>query len=181
MVYVFLANGFEMTEALVPVDMMRRAGIDVITAAVGGSKTVVSSHRVPVAADSLAEEIDYDGAEAVVLPGGQPGADNLYASAVVKRAVTGAYERGAVIGAICAAPYIFGRLGILRGRRAVCFPGYERELAGADVVDAPSVTDGRVITAKAAGCAYHFGYSLISALRGEDAARRVADSMFCRL
>ena len=174
MVYLFLANGFEETEAIAPLDMLRRAGLDVKTVAVGGSLTVTGSHGIPVTADIAEADFAPDNIDMVVLPGGMPGADNLYASDTVRTALEYAKGSGAYIAAICAAPYILGKLGYLEGHRAVCYPGYESELLGADVTDAPVVTDGHIITARAAGSALPFGFALVAALCGEEKADAVA-------
>lgn len=178
MVYVFLANGFEEIEAITPVDIMRRAGLSVLTVAVGtvgGSRVVVGSHGIPVTADICTCDVRYDDMEAVVLPGGQPGTDNLSASEEVRRAVLTAHENGAVVGAICAAPSILGSLGLLAGRRAVSFSDYTGELRGAAVENAPVVTDGKTVTAKAAGFALEFGHALTAVILDKEKADDVID------
>ena len=122
MVLVFLANGFEEIEALTPVDILRRGGVEVTTAGVGG-KTVVSSHRITVEADAAASELhDFSEVEAVILPGGMPGTLNLEKDPTVIQAVTYCAEKGLLLGAICAAPSILGHLGLLQGKKAVCYP-----------------------------------------------------------
>ena len=177
MVYVFLANGFEEIEAITPVDIMRRAGLSVLTVAVGsgGGRVVTGSHGIPVTADIGIDGVRVADMEAVVLPGGQPGTDNLSASADVRRAVMAAYEKGAVIGAICAAPSIFGSLGLLEGRHAVSFSAYTGELKGAVVENAPVVVDGKIVTAKAAGFALDFGHALVASILGKDKADDTVD------
>lgn len=176
MVYVFLANGFEEIEAITPVDIMRRAGLSVLTVAVGsGGRVVTGSHGIPVTADICIDGVNVDDMEAIVLPGGQPGTDNLSASVDVRRAVTAAYEKGAVIGAICAAPSIFGSLGLLAGRHAVSFSAYTCELKGAVVENAPVVVDGKIVTAKAAGFALDFGHALVASILGNDKADDTVD------
>lgn len=179
MVLVLLAEGFEEIEALTPVDLLRRAGLDVKTAAVshkGRGLAVTGSHGIPVTADAYAEDFTEESPEAVILPGGMPGAKHLDADP----AVDGILERAAadpscVIGAICAAPMVLGHRGLLRGVRAVCYPGFEGELEGASVAEAGTpegrvVTDGRFVTACGMGAATEFGLALVKILKGEDAA-----------
>lgn len=175
MIYMFLANGFEETEAVCPLDMLRRAGADVRTVAVGTDTLAVrGSHGITITADISEADLVADDIEMVILPGGMPGADNLFASEAVSSAIAKASDSGAYIAAICAAPYILGKRGYLKGHRAVCYPGYEDTLAGADVSDAPVVVDGKIITARSAGAALQFGLALVRALFGKDKADAVA-------
>lgn len=178
MVYMFLANGFEETEAICPLDLLRRAGADVRTVAVGTETLAVTgSHGITVMADVSAENLKLNDIEMVILPGGMPGSDNLFASETVKSALAEAKKSSAYIAAICAAPYILGRLGYLDGHRAVSYPGYEKELNGAVFTDAPVVTDGTIITARAAGSALPFGLALVAALFGQERADAIADAV----
>lgn len=176
MIYVFLAEGFEVTEALAPVDMMRRAKLDVRTVGVTG-KTVTSSHKVTVTADISLDEVKTDNLEAVVLPGGMPGTLNLKANDTVIDIVKYAYKNNCVVGAICAAPSILGYIGILEGKKAVCYPGFESELKGAYIQTHGVVVDGNVITAKGAGVSIEFGLALVKALKGEENANAVKSSI----
>ena len=170
MIYLFLANGFEETEALVPLDLLRRAGCEVTTVGVGGSDTVRGSHGITVMAD-LPDTMFADSApEMVVLPGGMPGAKNLAESPVVGAALRATARNGGYLAAICAAPMVLGRAGLLAGKNATCFPGFEKELTGAKVMTDRVVTDGKVITAAGMGVAMQFGLELVKALRGKDAA-----------
>lgn len=178
MVYVFLANGFEETEAIAPIDILRRSGAEVFTVGVG-SKTVTSSHKVTVTADLSEDELTTDGLEAVVLPGGMPGTLNLEASATVQKYIDYASENGLLLCAICAAPSILGHKGLLNGKNATCFPGFEKDLLGANVTGAPAETDGSVITGKGAGAAIEFGLAISAKLRGEETAKKVRESMQC--
>lgn len=180
MVYLFLANGFEETEAIAPLDLLRRAGVNVKTVAVGtkcGELTVTGSHSIKIVADMHESDVDPDSADGVILPGGLPGADNLYASEYVASVLDAAYKKDAVIGAICAAPYILGKRGYLNGKRAVCFPGYEEELVGATVTDAPAVIDGNIITGKAMGAAIPFGLALVNVLCGKETADKISSAI----
>ncbi len=173
MVYLFLADGFEEIEALTPVDLLRRAGVSVTTVGVTG-KTVKGSHGIEVAADADAAEargmLARTDMEMVVLPGGMPGTKNLDASQLVDAYLAAAAERGTFIAAICAAPMVLGRRGLLRGKRAVCYPGFEKYLDGAEVCTQHAVRDGKIITGQAMGAALPFALELVSALKGEKAA-----------
>ena len=177
MFYVFLAEGFEETEALAPVDVMRRAKLDVKTVGVTG-EYVTSSHGVPIKADITIDNIDLDDVQGVVLPGGMPGTLNLEANKKVLGAVKYSCENGKIVAAICAAPSILGHLGILDGKKATCFPGFEKELKGADYTGTHTVTDG-IITAKGAGCAIEFGHAIVSLAVSKDAADKVIGDMQC--
>ncbi len=169
MVYLFLANGFEEIEALCPLDLLRRAGVEVTTVGVGG-ETVLGAHGIPVVADVPETMYRDSSPEMIILPGGMPGAENLDKSRTVDAALRAAMNTGAFIGAICAAPMVLGRRGYLDGKRAICFPGFEGELRGATVADGRVVRDGQIITAAGMGVALEFGLALVAALKGEDAA-----------
>ncbi len=179
MVYVFLADGFEETEAITPIDMLRRCGFDVLTAAVGAGEDnmVTSSHKVTVKADISAEECDMEKAELIILPGGMPGTKNLAASECVKKCINRAVERNILIGAICAAPSVIGEMGLLKGKRAVCYPGFEGALKGAEVCTEPAVRDGNIITARGAGAALEFSEELIKALSSEKKSKELSESI----
>lgn len=169
MVYVFLANGFEECEALVPVDILRRGGIAAQTVGIGGSE-ITGAHGIKVCCDIIENEICKDGLQAVILPGGMPGTLNLEKSRAVQRAIDFAAESGLIIGAICAAPSVLGHKGLLRGKRATCFPDFENELIGAEFTNESAVRDGNIITACGAGAAFEFGFLLLEALSGDKAA-----------
>ena len=156
MVYVFLADGFEIIEALAPVDMLRRAKIDVKTVGVS-SEIVTSSCGVGVKCDMTIDEFDFYDVEAVVLPGGMPGTLNLENSSAVQKVIDNANNTNAFICAICAAPSILGHKGLLSGKKAVCFPGFENSLEGCESCCEYVVTDGKFITAKGAGVCIDFG------------------------
>ena len=178
MVYLFLAEGFEIVEALAPVDILRRGKVQLVTVGVG-SKTVKSSCGVEVNADITLDELTLsDDIEAVVLPGGMPGTLNLEKSEYVQAALEYCYENGVHIAAICAAPSILGHLGYLRGRYATCFPGYESELNCRRVSDKPVVTDNGITTAKSAGYAVNFGCELVNVLLGPEKATAVSDAVY---
>ena len=174
--YMLLAAGFEESEAIVPLDILRRAGIDVLTVGIG-SQTVESSHGVTVEADLDEDDVLLEDADMLILPGGMPGTINLEKSERVRHAITCLAERGAYLCAICAAPRIFGALGLLDGKRAVCYPGHESYLKGAILTDAKCVRDGNIITAKGAGAAYTFGFAIVDAVCGKESADSLAKAM----
>jgi 4-methyl-5(b-hydroxyethyl)-thiazole monophosphate biosynthesis len=177
MVYVFLADGFEEIEAISPIDILRRAGVLVKTVGVSG-KTATGNHGITVTVDIQMSEIKLDGSlEMVVLPGGLPGANNLQNSEDVVNALNFAAQNKRYIAAICAAPKILGANGLLRGKKATCFPGYEDELTGAIATSESVVTDGNIITAKGAGAALLFGFALVKALKGQETADKIRAAM----
>lgn len=176
MVYVFLAEGFEEIEALTPVDILRRGGIDVKTVGVG-SKTVTGSHGINVICDLNETDVNLTDISAVILPGGMPGTINLEKSQTVLNALDYAYKNAKIIGAICAAPSIIGKLGFLNGKEAICFDGFEKYLSGAVVSDASVVQDGQIITARGAGVASEFGFKILSALKDAKTADKLKNDM----
>ena len=176
MVYLFLANGFEEVEALTPVDYLRRAGIPVTTVGVGG-KNIVGAHGIGVTADICDTAATPEDIEMIVLPGGMPGTTNLDASDVVHLFIDKAVEAGAHLAAICAAPSVYGKLGLLASKKAVCYPGFEEYLKGAKLCDCGVVTDGNVTTARAAGSAADFAFELIRVLRGTVAAEKIRSAV----
>lgn len=180
MIYVFLANGFEEIEALTPVDLLKRAGFEVKTVAIGETKTVMGAHGIGVVADLLEKDFSYDSPEAIILPGGMPGTTNLEESAKVIDAIVQAMVNNTLIGAICAAPSILGICGCLKGRKATCFPGFEEYLDGANILDERVVRDGNIITAKGMGCATEFALCIIQALAGKEKADEIAISAIIR-
>lgn len=163
MVYVFLADGFEEIEALCPVDVLRRGGIEVQTVGVTG-KTVMGAHGIPVVADIEKNETTFYNIEAVVLPGGMPGTLNLEKDSVVQKFIDFCDRNRKVLGAICAAPSVLGHKGLLSGKKAVCYPGFEKDLDGATVLNIPCVKDDNIITACGAGAAFDFGFMLLEEL-----------------
>lgn len=179
MIYVFLADGFEETEAIAPIDMLRRAGKEVVTVGVTG-KTVTGSHDIPITADITEGELkSFSGIEMIVLPGGMPGTLNEEASDIVQGAIDYCIDNNIPIGAICAAPSILGHKGILDGKTAVCYSGFEKELKGAVIADKGVVTDGNITTARGAGVAIEFGLELISVICGKAASEKIRDSILC--
>ena len=176
MVYVFLADGFEEIEALSPVDILRRGGVDVKTVGIGSDK-ITGSHGITVPCDLSEKEVSLDNIEAIVLPGGMPGTVNLEKSDTVNNAIDFAYQNGKIIGAICAAPSIIGKKGMLSGKNATCFPGFEQYLLDAHILDLPVVSDGNIITSCGAGAALEFGFYLLEALKDKSTASSLRRSM----
>lgn len=172
-VCVFLADGFEEIEGLTVVDLLRRAGIEVTTVSITGSKTIHGAHGIDVLADKLFEEADYDAQDMFVLPGGMPGTVNLGAHAGVKEELAKANAEGKFLAAICAAPSVLGRYGYLIGKKATSYPGFEAKLAGAKCVADPVVVDGNVITSRGMGTAIPFSLSLIEQLLDVTTAEKI--------
>lgn len=179
MVYVFLADGFEIIEALAPVDMLRRAKIDVKTVGVTG-KIVNASCEIAVEADITIEEFDCSDVQAIVLPGGLQGTLNLENNVIVQRTIDNAYNTDTLICAICAAPSILGHKGLLNGKNAVCFPGFEQSLEGANLSEEYIVCDGQFITAKGAGVCIDFGLEIVKHLKGGEVADEIRKTIQSR-
>lgn len=177
MIYEFLADGFELVEAMTPVDMLRRAGADIKTVSITSSKAVTASNGVTVIADMLISELAEENPEMIILPGGMPGSSNLRACVKVCEMTTDAAKRGIPVGAICAAPYILGELGLLDGREAICYPGFEDKLKGTVISDKKVVRDGNIITAAGMGVALSFSYELVSLLYGKEKADDILTSV----
>lgn len=178
-VYVFLANGFEDIEALAPVDIMRRADIDVVTVSIIEDLTVVSAHGVAVMADTIFTLCDYDDASLLFLPGGMPGAANLMNCESLCELLEKKYREGTCLAAICAAPSILGELGILEGHNATCYPGFEEHLHGANIDDkAFIVKDGeQLITACGPAAAMELGFTFVEKLCSKEKADEVRAGM----
>ena len=180
MVYVLLGTGFEEIEALAPVDLMRRAGIEVKTVGLNG-KVVYGGHAIGVEADMTIDELDVSDADMIVLPGGLGGVASIRGCEKALEAVKAVYAAGKYIAAICAGPTVLAELGLLRGVNATCYPGQIPNMKDALVVqNAACVTDGRVITGTSAGTAVPFSLALIEALKGRDAAKAIADQIVIR-
>ena len=179
MVYVFLADGFEIIEALSPVDMLRRAKIETKLVGVTG-EIVTSSCGVAVKTDMLIDEFDFYDVEAVVLPGGMPGTLNLENNQTVQNIIDNASNTNAFICAICAAPSILGHKGLLNEKEATCFPGFENALEGATLSEDFVVTDGKFITARGAGVSVDFGLEIVKQLRGEELSNEIRNQIQCR-
>lgn len=175
MVYVLLADGFEEIEAITPVDILRRAGIEVKTAAIT-NQVVTGAHNIPVTADIMIHDIEPEKAELIMLPGGG-GHELLDASNDVHALINYAVTNGLYIAAICAAPSILGKKMILEGKKATCFPGFEKYLYGAEVSADKVVVDGKIITAKGAGAASEFGFAITEILKDKETADKLRKTM----
>ena len=179
MVYMLLGTGFEETEAIAPLDLMRRAGISVATVGLNG-KVIKGSHSIGVEADMEIGEMDLTHMDMIVLPGGLGGVNSIKSCPAALDAVRFAWENGKFVAAICAGPTILAQLGITDGKNATCYPGCEEQMGSANMVNAAAVTDGNIITGTSAGCAIPFGLALITALKGEEAAEAIAKQIVIR-
>ena len=177
MVYMLLGTGFEEMEAVAPVDVMRRAGIDVKYAGIGGD-FVTGGNGITLKADVRVEDIDLESMEMIILPGGLGGVKSIASSKDAVEAVNYAYDNGLYIAAICAAPTLLGKLGFLDGVKAVCYPGMEDGMTGAVAENVKTVRDGQFVTGQAPGAAIDFGLGLVELLKGEAAAEKVNGSIF---
>ncbi|MBH1940486.1 DJ-1/PfpI family protein [Mobilitalea sibirica] len=176
-VYVFLAEGFEEIEALTVVDLLRRAAIEVLMVSVTGNKEVTGSHQITTTADLLFEEVEYENADMLVLPGGMPGTTNLLMHDGLGRLLQEFNSKGKLLAAICAAPKILGTKGLLNGKSATCYPGFEDSLIGAKYLDTEVVADGNIVTSKGLGTAIDFSLSLIKRLKNEEEAQKIAKAI----
>lgn len=180
MVYVLLGTGFEEMEAITPIDLLRRAGIDVLTVGVTG-KTVFGSHKIGIEADITIGEMDLTDLDMIVLPGGLGGVASARASREALDALDFAWKNGKYVAAICAGPTVLADLGMTDGKEATCYPGCENAMGSARMVpDQAVVRDGKLITGTSAGCAIAFALALIAALKGQEAADAVKDQIVIR-
>lgn len=179
MIYMFLGTGFEETEAIAPLDLLRRAGLKVLTVGLNG-KTVYGGHGIGVEADIEIDQLDLTDLEMVILPGGLGGVASIRGCEKAMEAIRFAYENGKYTAAICAGPTILAELGITDGKKTTCYPGCEGQMGTAIMVEAAAVTDGKVITGTSAGCAVPFGLALIAALKGSEEADRIAKQIVIR-
>lgn len=175
--FIHFADGFEEIEALTIVDVLRRADIPVVTISITGKQTVTGAHGVAILADILFEEADYNDAEILILPGGQPGADNLKAHAGLKEKLLEFNKKGQKLAAICAAPLVLGGLDILQDKNAVCYPGYECTLKGANIKTVPAIVSDNITTGRGPGAAMDFSLELVTQLKGKATANKLANDM----
>ena len=174
---IHLADGFEEIEAVTIIDVLRRAGLNAVTVSVTGNRMVKGSHQIEIKADFLFEEVDYNIGEMIILPGGMPGSKNLNEHEGLKSQIVAYHKAGKYLAAICAAPIVFGNLGILQGKRAVCYPGYETHLIGAEVRNTSYVIDDKVITGRGAGVALQFSLEIVRIMKGEEKAIQLRKAM----
>ena len=179
MVYMLLGTGFEETEAIAPLDLLRRAGVQIQTVGING-KTVYGGHGIGIEADITIDEMNLTQMEMIILPGGLGGVASIRVSQAAMDAVRFAYENDKYTAAICAGPTVLADLGIPNGKNATCYPGCEEQMGSANMVCAAAVTDGKLITGTSAGCAIPFGLALIAALKGQDAADAVEKQIVIR-
>ncbi len=180
MVYMLLGTGFEETEAIAPLDLLRRAGVEVLTVGING-KTVYGGHGIGIEADISAEQMDLTALDMIILPGGLGGVASVRKCPQALDALRFAYENGKYVAAICAGPTVLAELGITDGKAATCYPGCEAQMGSAQMLpDRAAVQDGKVITGTSAGCAVSFGLALISALKGTDAAEAIRQQIVIR-
>ena len=180
MVYMLLGTGFEETEAIAPLDLLRRAGVQVLTVGVNG-KTVYGGHGIGIEADILLSEMDLTALEMIILPGGLGGVASVRASKEAMEALRFAFENDKFVAAICAGPTVLADLSITDGKKATCYPGCESGMGSAVMVEnAPCIRDGKLITGTSAGCAVAFGLELIAALKGQEIADSIAKQIVIR-
>lgn len=177
---VFFAEGYEEIEALTVVDLLRRAGIETKMISITEKKQVAGSHRISVNMDITLEDVDFEQIEMIVLPGGMPGTGNLEACEPLMEQIKAFHAKGKPIAAICAAPAVFGRLGLLKGQPACCYPGMEDELTGAQVTTQPVAKGERIITSRGMGTAIEFGLAIIEYFQGGQAAEEMAKAIVYR-
>lgn len=176
-VYLFLADGFEVVEGLTVVDMLRRADIDITTVSITGRKEVKSSHNVIIMADELFGDSDYQDADMLILPGGMPGTVNLMNFNPLAQLLKQFNEQNKMLAAICAAPGVLGVNGVLKGKKAVCYPGHEEKLQDAVFTNEGVVKDKNVITGRGMGSAIDFSLEIIRYFGGEEKAEAIAKAI----
>ena len=174
---IFLADGFEEIEGLTVVDILRRAGIDISMISINGKKKVTGAHGIALDTDEDIVQCDLDKLDMLVLPGGMPGTTNLAACEKLTEALKKADQDKRGLAASCAAPSVLGDLGFLKGKKAVCYPGFESRLTGAEVLAVPVVTDGHITTSRGMGTAIAFALELTKRLKDEETAKQVGRSI----
>lgn len=179
-VYEFLATGFEEVEALAVVDILRRAGVETVTVSITGERLVDGAHGIPVMADVTFEDADLSDADLLLLPGGLPGATNLLAHEGVRNAMLSQFNGGKKVGAICAAPMVLGDLGIVNGKKATCYPGFEKHLTGADYTADLCTVDGNVITGAGPGATFEYAYTILKWFVDDETIQGLRDGMIWR-
>ncbi len=178
MLYVIIAEGFEEIEALTTVDILRRLNLEVRTVSINGARQVIGAHGIRVMVDQLLRINEFQYAQAIILPGGMPGAENIGNSTVIHRLLKAVNDKGTLIAAICAAPMVLGACGILKGKRATCYPGFEDKLTGATTCTDMVVEDGNIITAKGPGASAEFAFAIARRFVSEAEIEQVRRGMF---
>ena len=179
-IFVFLADGFEEIEAITPIDVLRRAGLSVQTVSVMEEQIVVGAHGIPVVADKMFADIHLEDAEMLLLPGGLPGATNLDAHQGLSDMIMAFASEGKALAAICAAPLVFGNRGLLQGKKATCYPGFESYLTGAEYTAALVEIDGNFITAKGPGAAMDFAFAIVEKYCGIEKVNELKSGMMIK-
>lgn len=177
MIYVFLATGFEEVEALGPIDVCRRAGLSVKTVSITDDRTVAGAHGIGIVADSMFDDNDYSDADMLFLPGGLPGATNLDAHEGLRRVILAHSQAGKALAAICAAPLVYGNLGLAQGKKMTCYPGFEKYLVGAEYTAALVERDGLMFTGKGPAAALALGYAIVEHFCGAKVAEGLKQGM----
>ena len=177
-VHVILAEGFEEIEAIAPIDILRRADIEVVTVSITGQHMVTGAHHITLKADILFENADFSQTDLLFLPGGMPGSKNLNSHTPLKELILDLHKQNKYLSAICAAPIVFGGLNLLKDKKATCYPGFEKELIDAKFSGNKIEQDKNIITGKGAGVAPLFGIKLVETLKGNKLANTIKNSMF---
>lgn len=175
--YIILANGYEETEAMGTWDALRRGGVDASFVSINETTAVEGAHGLHFTADHTIAEVKDKPADAIAMPGGVKGAENLYASSAVQELIRTQLDAGRIVGAMCAAPSVLGRMGLLKGKHATVYPGWEKYLEGADVDAAEAVVDGQIVTARGPRYCFAYGVAILAQLEGKEKARQVADGL----
>lgn len=175
--YIFLADGFEEVEGLTVVDLLRRAGIDTIMVSITEKNSITGAHNIQIIADCIFEYTDFREGDAVILPGGMPGTTHLMNHEGLRSLLKSYDEKGKLVAAICAAPTVLGAAGLLKGKKATCYPGMENKLVDAEFVEERVVQDGNIITSRGVGTAIPFALSLISVLINNETAEKLKKSI----
>jgi 4-methyl-5(b-hydroxyethyl)-thiazole monophosphate biosynthesis len=179
-VFIFLAEGFEESEAVVTIDTIRRGKLDVTSVSITGKLQVTGAHGIPVTADILFEDADFSSGDMLILPGGMPGASNLNNHRGLKNLLKQFIAEGKRVAAICAAPLVLGGLDLLQGKKATAYPGFEDTLKGAERVEKGVVKDGNIITGRGPGFAFDFGLAIVEELKGKAIADEVATGLLLK-
>ena len=179
--FVFLATGFEEIEALGTVDILRRGGIRVTTVSIMGDLKVMGAHNIPVIADYVFEDVDFSNTDALILPGGIPGSNHLNTCTRLKELILEKHKEDKILAAICAGPMVLGGLGLLKGRKACCFPYFEPTMTGAIPTDNGVEQDGNIITCKGPGVVFDFGLTILKSLRDEEIADEVSAALLVKI
>lgn len=179
-IYIFIANGFEEIEALTPVDVLRRGGLNIRTVSINEKKQVESAHGVTIECDSLFEDLSFADASMLVLPGGMPGATNLSKHEGLRKLILQFNEEHKPLAAICAAPMVYGMLGILKGKKATCYPGFEKQMEGTIYTGTQIEQDGNFITGNGPGAAMLFSFAILEYFCGKDKAHELKAVMMIK-